>query len=217
MTGKGGGERAQREGGRGEGKTFLRSPTLQMGAQFTNAYEQGETQGFFARALKPFEVALHPPSLGGGRALRPVPSTDSGDDERGWHGGGGGGLRGKNLFFPSQQAELGPHRRARFMKGPVPHPIERGQPSREGKDDQETSFDSKPLLSSSPLGEGIVRPALTKGDACIWCSYENQNPLQRTSFERRGRPPLFDKVSTLFGEGGLAARREGRSRKGRRI
>lgn len=108
VTGKGGGERARREGGRGEGKTFLRSPTLQMGAQFTNAYEQGETQGFFARALKPFEVALHPPSLGGGRALRPVPSTDSGDDERGWHGGGGGGLRGKNLFSPLNKLSSGP-------------------------------------------------------------------------------------------------------------
>lgn len=48
--------------------------------------------------------------------------------------------------------------------------------------------------------------------------YGEPKKLQRTSFERRGRPPLFERERErslfFFGEGGLAARREGRSRKG---
>jgi len=148
--------------------------------------------------------------------LRSVPfrDADSGDDKRGWHGGGGGGwakARQGSSLSSLAQLSSGPIVMPAFsqkQKGPVPLclfgmflPLSF---ERIGKDGKSASFDSKPLLILLPLREGAegARPALTEGDACMWCS------LRRT--KNFNGPPLsdgdalpFSKERDLFWRGGL--------------
>lgn len=130
--------------------------------------------------------------------MRSVPfrDADSGDDKRGWHGGGGGGwakARQGSSLSSLAQLSSGPIVMPAFsqkQKGPVPLclfgmflPLSF---ERIGKDGKSASFDSKPLLILLPLREGAegARPALTEGDACMWCS------LRRT--KNFIGPPLSD-------------------------
>lgn len=93
----------------------------------------------------------------------------------------------KGFALSLNRLSSGPIVAPALRKAPFLIPIERCLSSLEKERTyQEASFDSKPLrfFLSLSVGEGSVRLALTKGDACMWCSHENQN--------NSNGPPLSD-------------------------
>ena len=102
----------------------------------------------------------------------------NGDDGRGWHGGGGGGASKGSAssgptvvpaFFCGRRAKEERKNPPRFLLSSPPQTTVRGR----GR--ISVQFDRKPARSL--LFQGGVRVvALTKGDACTWCSKRSENP-----------------------------------------
>lgn len=131
--------------------------------------------------------------------MRSVPfrDADSGDDKRGWHGGGGGGCakarQGILLFSSLAQLSSGPIVMPAFSQTERPRsfmPFWYVPPSLFLRGLERTASQLHSTVSPSSFfflfAEGAegARPALTEGDACMWCS------LRRT--KNFIGPPLSD-------------------------